>query len=417
LFVLIASLVPDDRAIGQGKDALEPGAIDAMVNKTLREIILRGAPIYNAGEFAGCYHLYEGSLIALRPLLGHRPELQKEIDGALILATRTTEVQKQAWVLRETMNKVMSEVATGTTVRGTVTMDKVPLTGGKVILWNGERAYIGAVKKGEYQIDKVPTGAFKVVIDDERGTIKIDPKYADPETTPLSLKITDGQPVTADIALSAPMAFKSATVQGKVTLDGKPLNVGQVLLFGTEKGFMACPLDRDGTYAFPKMKLGTYKVVIFDDSPKSPVPERYNSPRSTPLTIDVVNERPSTFDFDLKTKDEPMKEVGTKAEPLKEMPKLVLTGNAVLSGRVTLKGNPLAGGTLTLHPSSGPPVTAGILNGNYRAEKVPAGEYRVVFSSILGGREVLPTKHSSPATTLWKIAVLPPQTIHDFMLD
>src|SRR5262245_39489144 len=63
--------------------ALQRKDFDATVYKTLRDVINRGADLYNAGDTAGCYRLYEGALLALRPLLDHRPELQKSIAQGL----------------------------------------------------------------------------------------------------------------------------------------------------------------------------------------------------------------------------------------------------------------------------------------------------------------------------------------------
>ena len=62
-----------------------------MVNKAidagLKDAINRGADIFNSqGDYAGCYRIYQSALITVKPLLGHRPDLQKSIDEAVTKA-------------------------------------------------------------------------------------------------------------------------------------------------------------------------------------------------------------------------------------------------------------------------------------------------------------------------------------------
>jgi hemoglobin len=91
---------------------LERKALDVAVFNTLRDVINRGADLYNAptNDFMGCYHLYEGSLLVVRPLLDHRPALQKDIEMALIQADRTPNIPEKAYVLRRVMDKIRDEV-------------------------------------------------------------------------------------------------------------------------------------------------------------------------------------------------------------------------------------------------------------------------------------------------------------------
>jgi hemoglobin len=100
------------------KSGLDPKAVDALVFNTLRDVINEGADMYNAEgryknmerDFAGCYHLYEGALLATRPLLAHRPNLQKAIDDGLSAARETPEVWRRAVVLRAVIDKVRADV-------------------------------------------------------------------------------------------------------------------------------------------------------------------------------------------------------------------------------------------------------------------------------------------------------------------
>jgi truncated hemoglobin YjbI len=74
-------------SVGTG-DTLEVAALDRQIFDVLREVHNRGADLHNAGDPVGCYRLYQGSLMTLKPLLAHRPAVQKAIDDALQAAER-----------------------------------------------------------------------------------------------------------------------------------------------------------------------------------------------------------------------------------------------------------------------------------------------------------------------------------------
>src|SRR5213593_4712224 len=75
-------------------------ASDATLFGTLRDVINRGADLYNGGDPAACYRLFEGSLMSIRPLLEHRPELQKSIARGLASAERDPLTWRRAFTLR-----------------------------------------------------------------------------------------------------------------------------------------------------------------------------------------------------------------------------------------------------------------------------------------------------------------------------
>lgn len=91
--------------------ALDAKAIDAHVYKSLRDIINKGADLYNPpnSDYSGCWRLYEGALLATRPLLDHRPGLQADISAALAAAERTPTMDRRAFVLREIIDKLRTE--------------------------------------------------------------------------------------------------------------------------------------------------------------------------------------------------------------------------------------------------------------------------------------------------------------------
>lgn len=107
--VLAFALTGSARAQKDG--ALDHKTLDQRVSTLLRDVINTGADLYNPpiGDRAGCYRLYQGSLMTLRPLLDHRPELQRAIDDAQAAAQRETSVGERAFILRKVIDRIRAE--------------------------------------------------------------------------------------------------------------------------------------------------------------------------------------------------------------------------------------------------------------------------------------------------------------------
>src|SRR5262245_4905499 len=75
-------------------------AADADIVKSLGNVIDLGAPMFNAGDQDGCFRLYQGSLIAVQPLLGHKPELQRRVQQQLDKARSLRTASERAFALR-----------------------------------------------------------------------------------------------------------------------------------------------------------------------------------------------------------------------------------------------------------------------------------------------------------------------------
>lgn len=110
-------------------------------------------------------------------------------------------------------------------------------------------------------------------------------------------------------------------ISGAVTLDGQPLDKGAIELHPIEGGVQSGELIAGGKYSMSTENgpsIGKYRVVIYDTyetpplppghmpgddlppAPKPKVPPEWNS-KST-QTIEVKNEGPFKFDFDIVTK-------------------------------------------------------------------------------------------------------------------
>src|ERR1043166_5829416 len=94
-----------------GLRAQDNKATDKKVYETLREVINHGADLYNppTSDWNGCYRLYEGALLAIKPLLDHRPDLQKAIDTGRAAARANPQVQRRAFDLREVIDRIRGD--------------------------------------------------------------------------------------------------------------------------------------------------------------------------------------------------------------------------------------------------------------------------------------------------------------------
>jgi hypothetical protein len=84
-------------------------SIDQNLHLALRDVINLGADIFNQGDQAGCYRLFQGALMTAHSQLGHHPDVQKLIDDGL---TRTEQgsTGKRAWVLRKLLDDVRNKI-------------------------------------------------------------------------------------------------------------------------------------------------------------------------------------------------------------------------------------------------------------------------------------------------------------------
>lgn len=109
---LVAAAASTARADDKARAAkpLERRVLDEAVYESLRDIINQGAPLYNQGDWNGCYRLWEGSLLSIRPLLDHRPGLQSNIDNAIAAARQDPLLWRRAFVLRPALDKIRDDI-------------------------------------------------------------------------------------------------------------------------------------------------------------------------------------------------------------------------------------------------------------------------------------------------------------------
>jgi hemoglobin len=109
MFVLLfGAIVFADETSGP-KDAGQK-TLDKRIRASLPKVMNTGADLFNEGDRAGCYRLYQGSLLTLRPLLEHHPELQKAIDAAQAEAEQQPTVGARAFALRGALDKIRDKL-------------------------------------------------------------------------------------------------------------------------------------------------------------------------------------------------------------------------------------------------------------------------------------------------------------------
>lgn len=79
------------------------------IHRALRDTINVGADLFNLqADYAGCYRLYQGCLLSIKPLLD--TEMQKEIDTALAEAAKQPSAAEQAFALRTTIDSIRDRI-------------------------------------------------------------------------------------------------------------------------------------------------------------------------------------------------------------------------------------------------------------------------------------------------------------------
>jgi hemoglobin len=84
--------------------------LDSRVDQAIFRTISIGAPLYNQGDPAGCYRLYQGALFVIEPMLGHRADLRQEVTKSLRDVEALPSYAQRATELRRILDRVRSLV-------------------------------------------------------------------------------------------------------------------------------------------------------------------------------------------------------------------------------------------------------------------------------------------------------------------
>jgi hypothetical protein len=255
LLVLLAG-----RALAQDKHG------DADLNLALKEAVNVGANLYNRfGDHAGCYRVYQGALIAVKPFL--QPDLQKKVEEGLARAEKLPGFSERAFELRSVIDEIRERAKTA----NVATPAKKP---------------IPAPPREEV---KPPT--------------KLDPE---PDKKP-GEKVDRPAPAKepAEKASTAESGDK-ALVSGRVTFEGRPLPGGYFVSLVSDEGrSFSAGVQKDGVYTFrTPIRPGRYRVQIetFLEKETPPgnveVPARYRNAATSKLEVELQAGR-RVVDLDL----------------------------------------------------------------------------------------------------------------------
>ena len=223
---------------------------------SLRDVINTGAKMFNdQGDHAGCYRLYQGSLLSVRPFLA--PELQKRIDTGLAGAEKLPGFAERAFELRKILDDVRNQVKP-------------------------------AEKKDDKQADKKDEKKDDKKAGDKKGDKKDDKKAGDKKDD----KNADKK---ADDKKSADKGGDKGQVAGKLTFQNKAIAGGYfVTLIAADGKKFSSAIQKDGSFQFKTaISAGEYKVAIEPipgESAKGAVtlPPRYASDAGSGLVIRVA---------------------------------------------------------------------------------------------------------------------------------
>jgi hypothetical protein len=192
------------------------------LNQSLRDVINAGAKMFNEqGDHAGCYRLYQGSLLSVRPFL--TKELQTKIDVGITNAEKMPSFADRAFELRRVLDEVRAsaksadktgdktKVDTGDKskgdsadkgqISGKLTFQGKAVTGGYFVtlISNDGKKFSSAIQKdGAFQFKTpIPLGTYGVAIEPIPGEavkgVALPARYSAQATSSLTILVQGGK--------------------------------------------------------------------------------------------------------------------------------------------------------------------------------------------------------------------------------
>lgn len=153
---------------------LERIELDKRVVTAVYESALAGTDIFNKGKHEECYRLYQGTLLAVVPLLDHKPKLQGAVKQRLDRA-KGMKAADAAFELRTALDEIQNDIAPAKDGKKDTPVKPVdPPKEAKKALWDrlgGEKAVKAVVHKFVLSAADDPKVNFF-----RDGKYKLDPK-------------------------------------------------------------------------------------------------------------------------------------------------------------------------------------------------------------------------------------------------
>jgi hemoglobin len=199
--------------------------LDKRIVGAVYESAKLGTDVFNKGNHEGCYRLYEGTLIALVPMLDHRAVLQGKVNKRLERAAGM-KAADAAFELRTALDEIQNEIAPPKDKKGVGSSD------------NGKKATLWDRLGGEKAVKAVVHDIVMVVIDDPK------------------VNFTRGKKIDAKALPGVEQAlveFISANTGGPLKYDGKNMK-------DLHKGMMITDAEFDAMVADAVAVLKKHKV-------------------------------------------------------------------------------------------------------------------------------------------------------------
>jgi hypothetical protein len=196
---------------------------DKVAVDVLRDVHNRGAELYNAGDPAGAFRLYEGALMAVRPFLAHHKDVQKVIDDGLVEVAKTDGAKVRAFRLHEVIEDVRGRLKgdkkdappkpptspvgarPAVAVTGTVTLDGKPAVGVEVTVVTldlpAPRVFTAKAADGTFAFPEgLPAGKYVVMVTQAPATTAVPEKYRTTGTSGIVIAVAPGAgPIAVDL--------------------------------------------------------------------------------------------------------------------------------------------------------------------------------------------------------------------------
>jgi hypothetical protein len=249
--------------------ALDSKQLDKSIAASLREVHDRGADLYNQSkDYAAAYRLYEGALLAVKPLLGHRAEVQKAIDDGLAAANKEPDPAQKAFKLHELIEKVRGALKAAAPAPKPEPMPMKPKDPEPMPM---------------KPKDPIPSPPLK-------------PK----DPLPVPMPPAKPKEVAPPPKPKEEVKPKLAAITGKVTIQGKVLAAGTVTFVSkTDADAKAATgVVKDGAFTVKDLPPGKYAVAVIG-KPAASVPAKFGSEETSGLTFTVVA-GPNDLNIELK---------------------------------------------------------------------------------------------------------------------
>lgn len=190
------------------------------LNNSLRDVINTGARMFNEqGDHAGCYRLFQGSLLSVRPFLA--ADLQKRIDQGIARADQLPTYADRAFELRRVLDEIRASTKPGGgagsksdpvgdkgQVAGKLTFQNKAVPGGYFVTLIGTdgKKFSSAIQKdGSFSFKTpIPPGEYRVAIEpipgDTTKTAALPVRFRSEGTSGLTVRVQAGKQ-TVDLNL------------------------------------------------------------------------------------------------------------------------------------------------------------------------------------------------------------------------